>query len=149
MCHSYVIPILCNQRIKAHVLRKLYEELPPVFNASPVSLRFRMTCLSPKRNRCCELARYLHKMTTQGVTFERGLLLLPIIYNILPCQIRSQPIQCREFRFLRCKKKSVMLETYNIPVLKLPPLLKLCRSCGCCESNTIRPGNEKEGQPVV
>jgi len=59
--------------------------------------------------------------------------------NIVPGEIRTQPVEGRPFWLLARKKKAMMLEAYNIAWLRVPSVDKFFGPRRCCKANPIGP----------
>lgn len=64
---------------------------------------------------------------------------VPVTYNIIPLEVRSNSIDGWEFRLLGIEKEAMMFEADNVSLLWVPSATEFGGTRGSLESNTIGP----------
>jgi len=135
---SYCTPVGWDQRIKAVLLRKLFEVFPHILRIPPIPSGLSYHVTSQGRNYVLyrkrltlRLKRRIHIYLYISTFCRRVFAFPPIIYYVLPGDVGSQSMEGRKLGLLAGQQESMVLERDYVAFLWLPSLAKLgCASSG-------------------
>ena len=145
LSRGYPFPVLYASGIEAQCLGKFIQEALSVLYARPIALGS-ILCL-------CHLARQ-HQTKKRNLlvkgqagagrrTCEDGLVSFPVLNDIVPREIRSEPKERGQLWLFASEKVAMMFEADYVSSLGVPSLCKLCCGWYGSEPYTIWP--EREG----
>lgn len=85
------------------------------------------------------------RLTWSSSSRHRGrrFLFHPILHNLIPGEVMSNPIQGSQFGLLAVHEEATMLETDDIPAFRMPSLLEQAGTRHCGKDYSIRPYTDK------